>query len=328
MNTKRDRKSAIKKLKNLVYSTKQDLNTFRDNIEKTFFTPIIQNNVEWTEQKHVNIPCDVLMPNVYSTEKIMIYIHGGSFVAGSRKAYRSFCASIAQETSCRVVVPEFRLPPTYTFPKGLEDLQVVFRSVFTEEQVARSLDNVKKNTESLPEIIIAADTSGASLAIALVLSLREKYRECISQVILFSPWLNFTKDSYIFSQKKIKDEILCADVLRRCVDLYTYETNIVNPLVSSVLASKEQLKGFPPVFIQMGEKEILVEDAKLFMHNLKASGVECYLDLWQDMLYMFQMADEHLEEAHLAIKKIGKLITSKEEIIKKNNSSVQEKNTL
>ena len=122
----------------------------------------------------------------------MIYVHGGSFVGGSRSAYRSFCASIANATSCRVVVPEFRLAPAYTFPNGIEDLQAVFRSVFTEEQIARSLDSSNPKKPEQPEILIAADGSGASLAMALILNLRERYRECISRVILFSPWLNLT----------------------------------------------------------------------------------------------------------------------------------------
>lgn len=311
MNSSRDRRLAIKKLKSLVYSTKQDIETFKNNIEKNFFTPFIPNNVECNETKYSNIPCDVLMPDAYATEKIMIYIHGGSFVGGSKKAYRSFCASIAAATSCRVVVPEFRLAPNHTFPNGIEDLQLVFRSVFTEEQVARSLDSSNQKKSDKPEIIIAADGSGASMAMALILSLRERYRECISKVILFSPWLNLMSDSPLISAKKIHDEVLTGDNLRCSSDMYTYETNLSNPLVSPVMATTESLKGFPAVYIQMGQKEILLDDAKLLQHNLQNADVSCYLDVWPNMMFCFQMADEYIEEAHLAIEKIGKLITDK-----------------
>lgn len=309
----RDRKAAIKKLKTLVYSTRQDLDVFRKNIDRTFYSAVIPNNVECSEHKYSNISCDVLMPEVYSTEKIMIYVHGGSFVGGSRSAYRSFCASIANVTSCRVVVPEFRLAPTYTFPNGIEDLQAVFRSVFTEEQIARSLDSSNPKKPEQPEILIAADGSGASLAMALILNLRERYRECISRVILFSPWLNLTSDSPLIKERKAHDEIMNGDCLRRSADVYTYETNLSNPLVSAVMASKESLKGFPPVYIQLGEKEILLQDAKTFQRNLHEAGCVCDLDVWPDMMFMFQMADEYIEESHLAIEKIGRLITYHEE---------------
>lgn len=319
MNSIQDRKAALKKLKKLVYSTKQDLENFRNEFEKTFYTPILPNGVECSEHKHANVSCDLLMPDVYAAEKIMIYIHGGSFVGGSRKAYRSFCASLAAATSCRVVIPEFRLAPSYTFPKGIEDLQMVFRSVFTEEQIARSIDSANGKKSDQPEIIIAADGSGASMAMALVLSLRERYRECISRVILFSPWLNLASDSPIIANKKIKDEIISGDLLRRCADIYTYETNLTNPLVSAVLASDESLAGFPPVYIQMGEKEILLEDAMLLQHNLKKANCECEIDVWPNMMFMFQMADEYIEESHLAIEKIGKLIT------RQKNQAIQKK---
>ncbi|MCR5613904.1 alpha/beta hydrolase fold domain-containing protein [Treponema sp.] len=313
MNNSQDRKAAIKKLKTLVYSTKQDLDVFRRNIDKTFYTPEIPCKVECNEHKYAEIKCDVLMPELYSTERIMIYIHGGSFVGGSRKTYRSFCASLASATSCRIVVPEFRLAPAYTFPNGIEDLQLVFRSVFTEEQIARSLDSANPKKPEQPEILIAADGSGASLAMALLLNLRERYRECISHVILFSPWLNVTSDSPLIKEKKVRDEVMSGDCLRRSADVYTYETNLSNPLVSPVLATKEALKGFPPVYIQMGEKEILLDDAKQFQRNLNDADCECILDIWPGMMFMFQMADEYLEESHLAIEKIGKFITYQEE---------------
>ncbi|MBQ0003168.1 MAG: alpha/beta hydrolase fold domain-containing protein [Treponema sp.] len=315
MNSSHDRKNAVKKLKSLVYSTKQDLDVFRKNIEKNFYEPVLPNHVECTEHKYANIPCDVLMPEIYSTDKIMIYVHGGSFVGGSKKAYRSFCATLANATSCRIVVPDFRLAPTYTFPAGIEDLQLVFRAVFTEEQVARSLDSTNPKKPEQPEIIIAADGSGASMAMALLLNLRERYRECISRVILLSPWLNLTSDSPLITEKKVHDEVMSGDCLRRSADIYTYETNLSNPLVSPVLATQEQLAGFPPVYVQIGEKEILLEDVKQLQRNLHDAGCVCQIDICPDMMFMFQMAHEYLEEAHVAIERIGKLITYHEEKI-------------
>ena len=315
MNSAHDRKAAIKKLKSLIYSTKQDLDVFRKNLDKAFYSPVLPNDVECNEHNYGNVRCDVLMPPVYSTERIMIYIHGGSFVGGSKSAYRSFCATLANATSCRVVVPEFRLAPAFPYPNGIEDLQIVFRSVFTEEQIALSLDAGANKKSEQPEIIIAADGSGASLAMALLSNLRERYRECISHVILISPWLNLSSDSPLIKEKKVHDEIMTGDCLRRCADLYTNEPNLSNPLVSSLLAAKEILKGFPPVYIQMGEKEILLEDAKQLQRNLHDAGCICDLDVWPEMMFMFQMADEYIEEAHLAVEKIGRLITYEEEKI-------------
>ncbi len=307
-----DRKAALKKLRTLVYSTKQDVEIYRKNLEDVFYAPILPNHVECYERIYSGISCDLLMPVVYSSKRIMIYIHGGCFVGGSKKAWRGFCSTLAAASSCRVLIPEFRLAPAYAFPAAIEDVQNVFRGLYMEEQIACSLDGGDAKS-AVPEIIVAADGSGASIALALVQSLKDKFKNCISNIILFSPWLNLSPSAEIISKKKIKDEILTGDCVRRSGDVYTYTSNLENKLVSPVFAEKEDFQGFPPVFIQMGEKEILRPDAEKFAQKLRDAKVICTMDVWPGMVYMFQMADEYLYEAHLAIEKVGKLITQKPE---------------
>lgn len=308
-----DRKSAIKKLRTLLYSPKQQVEDFRKSVDKRFSCSILPNHVECQEQNYANIQCDVLIPEIYSLRRIMIYVHGGSFVGGSRRAWRGFCSSLAAATSCRIVVPEYRLAPAYAFPAAVEDLQGVFRNVFTEEQVACSLDSVDGKPQESPEIIVAADGSGASQAMALILSLKERYRSCIKQVIFFSPWLSLSPNSPLIKNKKAHDEVLSGDNLRKSGDIYTYSGNLENPMVSPLFITDEALEKFPPVFIQMGEKEILLEDAKTFQKILNKAGNVCELDVWPNMMFMFQMADEYLAESHLAVEKVGKLVTFQRE---------------
>lgn len=309
-----DRKAAVKKLRNLVYYSKQQVEDFRKNLDKKFSCGILPNHVECSEQNYANVQCDVLIPEIYSLHRIMIYVHGGSFVGGSRAAWRGFCSSLAAATSCRIVVPEYRLAPAYAFPASVEDLQGVFRNVFTEEQVSCSLDSsTEGKTQESPEIIVAADGSGASQALALVLSLRERYRSCIKQIILFSPWLSLSPNSALIKNKKARDEILSSEALRRSGDIYTYSGNLENPMVSPMFMTEEALENFPPVFIQMGEKEILLDDVKTFQQILKKAGNVCELDVWPDMMFMFQMADEYLADSHLAVERVGKLVTFQRE---------------
>ena len=166
----------------------------------------------------------------------------------------------------------------------------------------------------MPEIIIAADGSGASQAMALILSLRERYRNCIKQVILFSPWLNFGADSQIIKNKKLHDEILSSDCLRRSSEIYMNGENLESPLVSPMSIPAESLKNFPPIFIQIGSREILLGDAKEFQKIISESGGVCQLDIWDDMIFMFQMADEFLAESHLAVERVGRLVRLQAEI--------------
>ena len=111
------------------------------------------------------------------------------------------------------------------------------------------------------------------------------------------------------SAKKISDEILTQDVFKKSTTDYTYAENTKISSVSPLLADDNQLRNFPPTFIQMGSKEILLEDAKEFATRLKETGNKCELDVWPGMMFMFQMADEFLHESHLALDKVGKVVT-------------------
>lgn len=313
MDIVNDRKSAIKKLKLLLYGAKgapkANFQLFRTKIDENFKTVFLPNDVECSECKYGNVDCDVLAPEIYSSNRVMIYIHGGSFIGGSRNSHKSFCASLATKCFCRVVVPEYRLAPEYPFPAANEDLQNVFKSLFTEEQIACALNAEKGSKPQLPEILIAADGSAASIACSLIFNLRDRYRSCVKKVILFSPWLDVSAESRIIASKKKYDELINAEILKKSSCIYTYETNVSNPFVSPLLAKEDDLKHFPPVFIQMGEKEVLLDDAKEFKEKMEKVGSKCELDVWPDMMFMFQMADEFLHESHLALDKIGKIVT-------------------
>ena len=305
MNQKTDRRSAVKKLRTLAITNKSDIEDFRKKIEETFKCTILPNRVDCSERDYGGIKCDVLTPEVYSSRRVMIYIHGGSFVAGSRDSWRNFCASLSNASSTRVIVPEFRLAPTFPFPSSLEDIQAVFRMVYAEEQITLQLED----SDAKPQIIIAADGTGASLATALLLRLREKYRECVSNLILLSPCLDFSDDSPLIANKKSSDEVMSAETLHRSVELYTYASNFSNPHVSPLKALSESYRGFPEVYIQMGEKEILKNQVTQLEGLLQSADVNYVLDIWPDMMFMFQMADEYLAQSHLAIEKLGEYIS-------------------
>jgi len=304
-----DKKGAVKKLKLLAYNGKSDAEAFRKKLDDSFKVTFLPNHVECHDYKYGDVVCDVLAPEIYATNRVMLFIHGGSFIGGSRLAYRSFCSSLANKCFCRVVVPEYRLAPSYPFPAANEDIQNVFKALFTEEQINCSLNSEKGEKPLLPELIIAADGSAASILCSLIFNLRDRYRMCIKNILLFSPWLDISPESRIMSAKKIKDDVLSSDVFKKSSAVYTYESNTKNPFISPLLASDDQLKNFPPVTIQMGEREALLEDAKTFTERMIGLGNKCQLDVWKKMPFMFQMADEYFHESHLALDKIGKIIT-------------------
>lgn len=317
MSDTKERRNAIKRLKTFLYTSKTDIKTFREKIDEVFSETYLPNHVELEEKNYGDIVCDVLKPEMYSTKRLMIYVHGGSFVAGSRKSYRSFVSSLANAFSCVAILPEFRLAPTYPFPFSLNDVQSVFRNIYTD--LIKSIQNFDDDKEevtqnvSLPEIIIAGDTSGASIALGFLLNLKPKFRKIIKKAILFSPWLDLSEDNEKLKSKRFCDEIFNSESIRLCAENYASTEKRNNSLVSPLLATSEQFECFPEVYIQMGEKEMFLEESKEFQTLLQGSNIECTLDIWKNMMPLFQMADEHLSESHLAVEKIGKIVTKREE---------------
>ncbi len=290
-----NRRAALKRLKKLVFTPKSEIEQFRANIENEFSSVFLPNRVEHTEKTYNGVVCDVLTPEVFASDRVMVYIHGGSFIGGSRKSWRVFCASLAHASSTQIIVPEIRLAPQHPFPAALDDAKLVLKALYAEH----------------PNIIVAGDGSGASIALSLVLSLKEAARNKIHGILLFSPWLDFSEQAPIYHDKKLKDELLSPDAMRRTGNMYTYTSNLTNPLVSPQYILPNMLEGFPNVYIQMGEKEIIINETKKFCMLLRSAHVPFTLDIWPNMMHMFQFADEFLEESHLAIDKVGKFIKDK-----------------
>lgn len=338
MEIKQDRKAALKKIKTLSYSQKVDTESFRKKIEETFSTDYIPGKVEITEKEFGGVSCSIICPELFSANRAMIYIHGGNFIAGSRQSWTSFCSTFATATSTKIILPEFRLAPEHPFPAQAEDIENVFKSVLLSEKInlkMNSTDDIDiKEDKKKPEIIIAADSTGASIALSFLLGLDKKYLSEISKIILLSPILEYSFDDATVALKKLKDEVTNAESIRQCACMYTYESNISSYSVSPIKAEDSLYEGFPEFYIQCGAKELMLPYNKQFELKLARSGVKCTLDIVEDMMFLFQLADESLMEAYESITRIGDWMNfrggeTKEEIeerkrlIKENNITVE-----
>ena len=293
---KPNKKKALKKLQNLVLSDKQDLDFFRKNIDSQFFSAHVPAQVEIEQKIFEGIHCDILTPVVASSNRIILYVHGGGFIGGSNKSWRSFCASLASESSCRLLFPNFRLAPQHPYPASLEDLQLLFKELYIFLKI-----------KNITQIILAADGSGASIALAFFQELSEFYRHIIKGIILFSPWLTLDTTNLV-KNKKNTDGIISVDNLLKSGELYTYPSNLTNPLISPLFMPDKILRSLPPVYIQGGGAEFLLPTYKSFYKKLQEGNIPTTLDIWPNMMFMFQMAHEYIPQAHLAIQRIGKYI--------------------
>jgi acetyl esterase/lipase len=297
-------RQAIKKLKALHFSHKIPVKTYRQRIEDAFTIKTLPNNVDYKDIVINGIRCDLLKPELIAEKRVILYIHGGCYIGGSRRAWRNFCASISNEGASKLVIPEYRLAPEHPFPCAIDDIEQVYNHL----------------AETKCRVILAGDASGCALVLALIRRLREKYGDMMSPDVsqdsapstilpvaaaFLSPWIRPDRSATLLAEKKSGDPIITSEGLMAAAELYTFSKNIANPPVSPLEGS---LAGFPPLFVQCGGSELLLSDAKALAAAAEQAAVPCQLDVWEHMCHLFQMADEYIPEAHLAISRMGSFI--------------------
>ena len=286
----------IQKLfKQTLYSSKIPLSTIREEYDSFFYSPYLPNNTDITRDTIGSVPVEILEPEVAAAKRVILYAHGGSFINGSCKAARNFCASFAHECACKLFLPEYRRAPEYPFPAGLEDIFVTYRGI------------LKKYAFSPASVVIAGDEAGANLAIALIHYLKQKKLPQPAALVLISPWLDISCSNEEIHTLQKSDKFLLKEALQAAAGRYTTFDNVQNPLVSPLYGS---FTNFPPVFIQCGSQEILSADAKALAQKIEAVGGQVQLDIWPEMWHFFQAMDAQAKEAHLAVEKMGQWVQS------------------
>jgi acetyl esterase/lipase len=285
----RNSRQAIKKLKALNFNHKLPVKNYRRRIEDTFTVKTLPNNVDYKDIQVNGIRCDVLKPELIAEKRVVLYIHGGCYIAGSRSSWRNFCASISNESASKLVLPEYRLAPEHPFPCAMDDIELVYNHL------------AEKNCR----VILAGDSSGCALALALIHRLTEKKRPRPVAAAFLSPWVRTDRSAEFSREKKSGDPIITPEGLMAAAELYTFSKNMTNPFVSPLEGG---IAGFPPLFVQCGGSELLLSDAKALAAAAKQADIPCRLDIWENMCHLFQMVHEYVPEAHLAISRMGAFI--------------------
>ena len=224
---------------------------------------------------------------------VILYCHGGGYNTGSFRYARSITNKLAEISAMGVFSFDYRLAPEYPYPAALEDALESWK--YLREQGWRP-----------DQILIAGDSAGGNLALALTLKPKEKQKEMPKGLILFSPWTDLTLQGNSHKEKAQIDPILNADYMEKAVEDYAGMTDVNNPLVSPLFGD---FTGFPPVCIQVGENEILLSDSEELMHRMEAYQVPVTFEKYEGMWHVFQMspfkmAIEAMESAGKFIKEL------------------------
>lgn len=280
------------KLKREIFDMNTSITEFRDQCEKGAAKfGKIPDSIEVKEDQINGIQSEWLIPENASKEKLILYVHGGGYVSGSCSDHRGIISKFAKTCGIKTLLFNYRVAPENPFPLGLNDSIDVYEGL---------LDKGFK-----PEnIVIAGESAGGGLTLAILLALKEKNIKHPSAAVAISPWTDLTcsSDSY-----KTKNKVSIAPkdswfvFSKHYVGNYSAELPLISPLFGD-------LRGLPPIFINSGEDDELFEDGEKFAIKAKEAGVEVVFSPGKGMVHCYSLLAPFFKEATEAMQEIVKFI--------------------
>ena len=205
---------------------------------------------------------------------VILYCHGGGYSTGSRVYARTLTTKLAMYTSMDVLSFDYRLAPEHPYPAATEDAMKVWNYLMLLGYGAR-------------DVILAGDSAGGNLALSLALQLKAQKRLLPRGLILMSPWTDLTASGQSHETKAAIDPVLNAGYLAEMTGNYAAKEKLNDPFISPLFGDYE---GFPPVYIQVGENEVLLDDSVMLYRKLLHANVSVRLDRFPGMWHVFQMS--------------------------------------
>ncbi len=190
-------------------------------------------------------------------DRVILYLHGGGYVIGSNVAYREFASRLAQANRARVCVLDYRLAPENPFPAAVDDAVAAFGWLL--EQGAKP-----------SRITVAGDSAGGGLTLATLMSLRDAGGPQAACGVCFSPWTDLAGTGDSARPGAVDDPLVSDEVLSEMTQAYVGE-DVRNPLASPLYGDYE---GLPPLFLLVGGREILLDDALRVADKARKAGVD------------------------------------------------------
>ncbi|MDX1497283.1 MAG: alpha/beta hydrolase [Salinisphaeraceae bacterium] len=227
-----------------------------------------------------------------STQRAVLFLHGGAYVIGNAASHRGLMSHIAKAAEVTVFAPEYRMAPEHPHPAALDDSLAAYQWL---------LDN----GFSANDIFIAGDSAGGGLALLMALALRERNMPQPAGLILLSPWVDLSQSCDSIQRNASIDPMINPAWGAWAARLYAPGYDLKDPAVSPLFA---ELKELPNMLIQVGTDEVMLDEAIAFADKAKAAGVNVDIQIEEGMWHDFQLHTTLLKESMDAIGRMADFI--------------------
>ena len=225
-------------------------------------------------------------------DRVFLLLHGGGYTSGSPRTHRKLAAALSKASYARVLSPEYRLAPEHPFPAGVKDALKAYGWLI-DQGIAPG------------NIVVGGDSAGGGLTLSMLLALRDAGAAMPRAAVLMSAWTDLTVSSPSVHAHKKLDPSVTRDGLRAAAKLYMGERNPADPMASPLFADPA---GLPPMLLQAGGNEILLDDSRTFADRARAAGVAAITKVYDGMWHVHQFAAPEVPEAQAAINDIAAFI--------------------
>jgi acetyl esterase/lipase len=241
------------------------------------------------------VPAEWVAAPGFDPERAVLYLHGGGYAIGSINTHRRLAYDISAACGARMLVIDYRLAPEHPFPAAVEDAAKAWRWLLSQGFDTRRL-------------AIAGDSAGGGLTMATLVNLRDQNLGLPACAVAISPWVDLEGVGGSITARSAQDPMVQKDGLLWMADMYLKGKDARTPLAAPLHAD---LKGLPPVLIQVGTAETLLDDATRLAEKLHATGGEVKLAIWPNMLHVFPLFAPILSEGREGCVEIGTYIRGK-----------------
>jgi len=238
------------------------------------------------------VPAEWIVPPNAANDRVILYLHGGGYVMGSINTHRAMIARIARASEAKALALNYRMAPEDPFPTAVDDATAAYRWLLAQ--------GYKPG-----KIVISGDSAGGGLTLATLLALRDAGTPLPAAAVPISPWADLEGTGASVETRAAADPMVDKAGLLRMAQMYAGDSDPKNPLISPIYAD---YKGLPPMLIQVGDAEILLDDSTRVAERARAAGIKVELEAWPEMFHVWHVFAKILPEGQQAIDRIGEYV--------------------
>lgn len=261
----------------------------RDMLERCGDLATDPGGVDYLEADVDGTPCLWAVPKACRDDAVLLALHGGGCVTGSRFSHRKLFAHIAKAVGCRALIPDYARAPEHQHPSQVNESLKAYEWLLGQGIAPGRIATV-------------GDSAGGNLCTTVVFAARDKGLPLPAAVMPLSPWYDMEATAESFTANAAVDRLITPEMSLGMAQMFIGDTSPRDPLVNPLHAD---FSGFPPTYIQVGGYEAILDDALRVADRARAAGVECRCDVFPEMQHVFQFMAGRAPEADDAIGKLA-----------------------